>query len=104
MTQDQVMGLLRQLLPVIGTILTAFGWTDAAGWANWTNMIMAAAGPAMILGSAVWTVIANTKAAKIKAVAAMKETSVASDGTIKIHDTKLADTAVVAATPPGQGS
>ena len=26
MTQDQLMGLLRQVLPILGTLATAFGW------------------------------------------------------------------------------
>lgn len=60
-TQDQWMGQLRQLLPVIGTLLTALGWITPEAWAGYTTIILTVAGPLMIFGSMVWSLIANSR-------------------------------------------
>ena len=61
MTQDQLMGLLRQLAPIFGTLLTVFGVKSATANAL-VDMIMTIAGPIMLVGSAIWAFIANSRA------------------------------------------
>lgn len=60
MTQDQLMGLLRQLAPIFGTLLTVFGMKSATASAL-VDTIMTVAGPIMLVGSAIWAFIANSR-------------------------------------------
>lgn len=103
MTQDQVLGQLRQLMPAIGWILIATGKVNPAEWASFIDVMIPAAGAAFVLGSAAWALLANSKASIIKSVAQMPETQVVKNGigltTVVIHDKELADAANVAATP-----
>ena len=55
------MGLLRQVAPILGTLLTLFGLKSATANAV-VDLIMAVAGPVMLVGSAVWAFIANSRA------------------------------------------
>lgn len=68
MTQDQLMGLLRQLAPIFGTLLTVFGMKSAAANAL-VDTIMTIAGPIMLVGSTIWTYIANSRASIMKSAA-----------------------------------
>lgn len=60
MTADQVNGLLRQILPILGTVLTALGVKSATANAV-VDLIMTIAGPAMLVGGAVWAFVANSR-------------------------------------------
>ena len=52
MTQDQLMGLLRQLLPVIGGLALAFGVSQSE--VNyWTALVLQIAGPLSIIAGTV---------------------------------------------------
>jgi hypothetical protein len=74
MTQDQVMGLLRQFLPIVGTLLVAFKVVPSNDAAQTlTADILAAVGAVMALGSFGWTLIANSKSSIIKSASAMPE-------------------------------
>ena len=55
------MGLLRQIGPILGTLLTVFGMKSATASAV-VDLIMTIAGPIMVVGSAVWAYIANSRA------------------------------------------
>ena len=68
MTNDQLMGLLRQFMPIIGTMLTVFGLSSATA-NNLVNLIMSGAGPAMTLYSLVWSFIVNSRASIIASAA-----------------------------------
>jgi len=68
------MGLLRQLLPVLGTIAMALG-VSAATWNAWTNTILTVAGPIMVLASFIWSVLANSKYSIIQSASKMPEVS-----------------------------
>jgi len=61
MTNDQIMSMLRQFMPIIGTMLTVFGLSSATANA-FVNLVMSGAGPALTLASLVWSFIANTRA------------------------------------------
>jgi len=68
MTIDQVMALLRQVMPIVGTMLTVFGLSSATA-NNIVNLIMSGAGPALALTSVVWSFIANSRTSIMTAAA-----------------------------------
>jgi hypothetical protein len=68
MNQDQIMGLLRQVLPIAGTLLTVFGVKSATANAI-VDMIMTVAGPAALIWSAIWAFIANSRASVMASAA-----------------------------------
>jgi len=68
MTIDQVMALLRQVMPIVGTMLTVFGLSSATA-NNIVNLIMTGAGPTITLASIIWSFIANTRASIMAAAA-----------------------------------
>lgn len=70
MNPEQLNGQIRLWLAVFSGIAGALGWTWFDGLAA---QIMAAAGPVMALGIAVWSLLSKTKANQISAVAAMPE-------------------------------
>lgn len=72
MTPQQVTDLLRQLLPVLGTVLTAWG-VSADKWTSISNLLLLIAGPGMIVVSAIWGFIRNTKAGLVTAAAQVPE-------------------------------
>ena len=61
MTIDQVMALLRQVMPIVGTMLTVFGLSSATA-NNIVNLVMTGAGPTITLAGIIWSFIANTRA------------------------------------------
>lgn len=73
MTTEQKMALIRIALQILGTTLTVLGYTTAADWGVFTELAMQTAGPAMMLGSAVWVLISRTKTATVKSAAALPE-------------------------------
>lgn len=99
MTQDQVMGLLRQILPIVGTLLAALGFSKiAAGIAGNMDIIIAIAGAVFNVASLVWALIANSKTSIVKSVSAMGEVN--SDQLITaIKDPALKQAARDAASP-----
>ncbi len=73
LSTDQWMSLIRQILPVIGTIATTFGWATPADVATWSTMAMQVAGPLAIVGGSVWSVLVHRKSALLTTVAQMPE-------------------------------
>lgn len=73
MSQEQVLGLVRQILPVLGGIAVALGWLTTNQVASLTATVLQIAGPAMIIGSTVWSLINKTKANLVSTVANMPE-------------------------------
>ena len=101
-TQDQVMGLLRQLLPLLGGIAVGLGWLTKDEVAGYSALILQSVGPIMIIIGWVLSMIANSKTSILKSAAAMPETRVVANGattTITIHDPDLAQAAAESATP-----
>ena len=66
MNQDQVMGILRVVVPMVIAYCVAKGWVSTSQAAD--------VGAAVItIGAAVWSGVAHTDSAKIAAVAAMPD-------------------------------
>lgn len=107
MTQDQVLGQVRQILPAIGWVLIFTGKISPETWGAFMAVAPQALGAAFILGSAGWALVANTRNSIMKSVAKMPETEVKSDGNghaiITVHDKELSTTAKEAATPQTNG-
>jgi hypothetical protein len=59
-SQDQVMAQLRIIIPALGTIVTAFGFSSAEA-GSYTQMALAAVGPISYVVVAVWSMFANTR-------------------------------------------
>lgn len=72
MTSDQIMGLIRQIIPVFAGIAIAFGFS-ASSVASWSNTALQIAGPALALGGVIWSLVANSKSSIIKSATAMPE-------------------------------
>src|SRR5690242_12007091 len=87
MTQDQIMGLIRQIIPILAGIAIARGYS-AKDVAQWSDTALQIAGPALALGGLVWAAIANSKTSIIRSASAMPEVS-----SISTTDPKLADAA-----------
>ena len=94
MNTEQWMGLVRQLLPVLGGIAVSFGWLTKDQVAGVTATILQISGPAMILASTIWSVWTNTKASLATKVAAMPEVK-----EVVLHPTEAARD-IAQATPP----
>jgi len=62
------MALLRQVMPIVGTMLTVFGLSSATA-NNIVNLVMTGAGPTIPLASIIWSFIANTRASIMAAAA-----------------------------------
>lgn len=73
MTQDQFMGLLRQVLPIVGSLLVTMGWMTPADEMRWITLAMEVAGPGFIIYGVVWTFIANSKKSILTSAANMPE-------------------------------
>ena len=90
MNPDQIIGTIRQFLPFVGGIATALGWTWFDGVASATLAVL---GPAMTLGSLVWSLISKTHANIVSSAAAVPGVS-----SITLTDTN-AGRALASATP-----
>lgn len=73
MTADQIMGLLRQILPAIGGLAVALGWLTTDQVSHFTSILMQVGGPVLLAASAIWAVIANSKKSIIASATAMPE-------------------------------
>lgn len=74
MTQDQFMGMLRQVLQGGGMLLTTLGFTAlAASFNNWTTIIMSVAGPLFQVVAILWNIKANAKSSIIASATTMPE-------------------------------
>lgn len=71
MNSEQMMGLIRLVIATLGSIATTFGWMTPDKVATTTATLLAIAGPAMILVSTVWSMIAKTNTAIVTAAVAV---------------------------------
>lgn len=98
MTQDQIMGLLRQLLPVLGGIAVALGWISPETVASLTAKILAIAGPLAVLAGVVWSWVANKPTSVAASMGANTSTVVtpAANGTatVTLMDPDMARAAI----------
>lgn len=91
MNPTMIEAFIRQVLPIVGTMLTIFGVKSATANAL-VDMIMTITGPAITIGSVVWMFIRNTTGGLISQAAALPEVQ-----SIKLEP--AAPTAIVQATP-----
>lgn len=91
-SQNQIMGILRQLLPALGAVAVTLGWVTQEQLGQVTAIILELAGPIMLIAGWALSLKANTKTSIIKAAAGMTETSVTGN-IIKIDDPALAQAA-----------
>lgn len=107
MTQDQVMGQVRQILPAIGWGLVFTGKISPETWGAFMSVAPQALGALLVLGSYGWTLIANTRRSLMKSIVQMPQTEVKDDGNgravIVVHDPVLSEAAKEAATPVTNG-
>lgn len=94
MSNEQIMALIRQILPVIGGIAVSFGWFSVGQVEGITNTILQIAGPALIVISTIWALVSRTKTSMVAAVAALPEVK-----EIKVEPT-VEGTRLASATPP----
>lgn len=73
MTQDQVMGIVRQILPFIGGLAVGKGWLTTSQAAELTTLILQIAGPIFIVVSSIWAYKANSKSSIITSATNMPE-------------------------------
>jgi hypothetical protein len=73
MTQDQVMAMLRQVLPFIAGLAAGKGWITTAQASDLMALTFQIAGPLMLVGSAIWSYMANSKTSIIKSATQMQE-------------------------------
>ena len=71
MTPQQFTDLLRQILPIIGSLLTTLGVSSGDKWTTLSNLILLIAGPIMIIGSAVYGFFQHSKAGTLTAAATL---------------------------------
>lgn len=71
MNSEQIMGLIRQILPVLGGIAMTFGWLTPGQVATGTATILSIAGPGLIVISTIWSLVAKTNTALVTAAVAV---------------------------------
>lgn len=86
MTQDQFMGLLRQVLPFLGGLAVGKGWLTAAEFADLSTLVLQIAGPIILVGSSIWAFAANSKKSILTSVGQMPEVQ-----KVVVTDAQLAD-------------
>jgi hypothetical protein len=70
MNKEQLIGLLRHLLPFIGGMATARGWITKEGWTVFSEELLQMAGPVFTIAGLVWSYFDKTDAAIVaKAIA-----------------------------------
>lgn len=61
MNQEQVTGLVRQILLIVGTLAAALGWATPEKVAGWTATVLSLVGPGFMLASVVWGAVSKTQ-------------------------------------------
>lgn len=100
MTNDQIMGLVRQGLAILGTLATAFGWITPDKVASITATVLSIAGPLLMVAGLVWNVIANKQTSIAASLGANDNTTVKANSTggatVTINDPAMAQAAITA--------
>lgn len=73
MNQEQVMGLIRQALPLAGGIATTLGYASPELVGQLSAKVLDASGLILIIGSGVWSMMSKTKAAIVERAIALPE-------------------------------
>lgn len=104
MTPQQT-ALVQQILTIVGSIVSAMGWSTQTEVSTWITTIMQAVGPLAALGGLVWAVLTTRKTAIVTQVASMPEvraviTEPTTDGR-SLANTNSTPSNVVVAHPTG---
>jgi hypothetical protein len=103
MTREQIEGLIRQLMPVIGGIFMALGFITADKWSTVMTVTFELMGPVLIIASTVWSVMSKTRTAiLISAAGLMDNTGPQPVGLVKkieLNPKALEAAPLAAATP-----
>jgi hypothetical protein len=94
MSSDQILALIRQILPVLGGIAVTFGWLTPGQVETTTATVLSIAGPALIIASTIWSVVAHTQANTLTSAAAIPNVK-----TITLDPMVAGTSALVQATP-----
>lgn len=86
MTHDQWMGIIRQILPMIGGLMVALGWMTTDQMNSLVQVIMQIAGPIVTIAGVIWAAIANSKKSILQSAAQMPEVE-----KIVVNDKPLAE-------------
>lgn len=97
MTQDQIMALIRQIVPILAGLAIARGYSQK-DVAQWSDLALQIAGPLLAMGGLVWAYIANRKTSIIKSASQMPEVD-SKKLAAAISDPNLKQAASQAATP-----
>lgn len=101
MSSEQILALVRQMLPVLGGIAVTFGWLTTGQVETATAAILQIAGPLMIVGSSIWTLLKNTKASIVSTAAVTPGVqSIKLEPTVAGRELEQATPANVNVTPP----
>ncbi len=73
MTQDQFLALVRQVIPFLAGMATGYGWLSPAEAASLSTLALSIAGPAFLIGSGIWSFIANSKKSILLSAGQMPE-------------------------------
>lgn len=85
MRMDQLMGLLRQVLPALGMVAVTLGYLDQASADNLINQITVVAGILLTATGSLWSLKANTQASILQSAGEMEDVRV-----VEVSDEKLA--------------
>jgi len=66
---DQLVAQLRILIPIIGTVICAFGWVSSDRMGPIVSNILISLGPISYIATSVWSFIANSRASIMAAAA-----------------------------------
>jgi hypothetical protein len=75
MNKEQLIGLLRHLLPFIGGIATARGYIAQESWAIFSEQLLQLAGPLITIAGLVWSYLDKTDKAIVEKAIAIPEVS-----------------------------
>lgn len=96
MSQEQVMGQLRAIIPAVGTIVAALGIASVDKTGALVAGLLTAVGPISYLITAIWSAFAHTEANTIKTVQAIA-TGPASASAVSAQTALIEATSAVAA-------
>lgn len=66
MSNEQLLGLLRQILPIVGAVAVSLGWMKPDEVGGFIATALSVAGALLIIVSAIWTLVTNARNALIK--------------------------------------
>lgn len=85
MNEEQIRGIVRQLLLIGGTLATTLGWATPDKVAGWTATALALVGPVFMISSVIMSLVSKTQANIISSAASQTDVN----GVKLVNDVKL---------------